>query len=160
MKAAEAKDNIEKLAHGPETIAAAVKGLDQKTLRYKPAPEKWSILEILAHLADVEVVQGHRIRQALAEESPTFVPMDQDLWANNLGYMEWSADEALEAYRVARKANIRLLRRATEADLSKGGFHPELNRVLTVGEIVERVSKHDPNHLQQIERLKKQAKSA
>jgi hypothetical protein len=129
-------------------------------MRHKPSPGKWSIAEILAHLADVEIVQGHRIRQALAEESPTFVPMDQDMWANNLGYLEADPHESLEEYRVARRANLRLLRRATEADLAKGGFHPELNRVLTVAEIAERLSKHDPNHLQQIEKLKKQAAHA
>ena len=67
MTLAEAKQNIEQVARGPENIAAAVKGVDVKTLRYKPAPNKWCILEILAHLADAEVVFGHRIRQCLAD---------------------------------------------------------------------------------------------
>src|SRR5437868_15537813 len=77
----------------PENITAAVKGVDGKTLRYKPAPNKWCILEILAHLADAEVVFGHRIRQCLAEADSTICPMDQDAWANNLRYMEASAEE-------------------------------------------------------------------
>jgi DinB family protein len=160
MTLIEARHNIDKLAQGPDAVAAAVKGLDAKALRYKPAANKWSVVEILAHLADVEIVQGHRIRQALAEQEPTFAPMDQDAWANNLGYLECKPEELLEQFRVARRANVRLLRRVKEADLARGGYHPELKRVLTVGEIIERVSKHDPNHLGQIEKLKGQAHSA
>jgi len=158
MTLAEAKQNIEQVARGPENIAAAVKGVDVKTLRYKPAPNKWCILEILAHLADAEVVFGHRIRQCLAEGDSTICPMDQDAWANNFGYMEASAEESLAAFRAARAANVRLMRRLKEADLEKGAYHPEKKRKVTVGEIVGYMQAHDPNHLGQIERLKASAK--
>jgi len=158
MTLAETKQQIEQIARGPESISAAVKGLDAKTLRYKPAPNKWCILEILAHLADAEVVFGHRIRQCLAEADSTICPMDQDAWANNLGYMEASAEESLAAFRAARAANVRLMRRLKEADLGKGAYHPEKKRKVTVGEIVGYMQAHDPNHLGQIERLKSSAK--
>ena len=88
MTLVETKQHIEQVARGPENIAAAVKGIDGKMLSYKPAANKWCILEILAHLADAEVVFGHRIRQCLAKADSTICPMDQDAWANNLGYME------------------------------------------------------------------------
>ena len=158
MTLGEAKPQIEQVARGPENIAAAMKGVDVKTLRYKPAPNKWCILEILAHLADAEVVFGHRIRQCLAEADSTICPMDQDAWANHLGYMEASAEESLAAFRAARAANVRLMRRLKEADLEKGAYHPERKRKVTVGEIVGYMQTHDPNHLGQIERLKAAAK--
>src|SRR5438270_10329967 len=158
MTLQEAKQEIYKIECGPETIGQAVHGLSTAALHYKPSPEKWCILEIIAHLADVELVQGHRLRQALAEAQPTFAPMDQEAWAANLGYTEVRIEDSLEAFRVARRANLRLLRRVGEADLSKGGYHPELKRVLTVAEIIQRLAAHDPNHLRQIERLKQEAK--
>ena len=158
MTLQEAKQNIDNIARGPETIAKAVEGLNSGALRYKPAPDKWCILEIVAHLADVEIVQGHRLRQALAEPQPSFAPMDQEAWAAHLGYAETPVEDSLEAFRVARKANLRLLRRISEGDLNKGGFHLELKRVLTVAEIIQRLAVHDPNHLGQIERVKQQAK--
>lgn len=158
MTLVEAKESIEKIQRGPESIASAVKGLKPEALRYKPSPEKWCIQEIVAHLADVEVVYGHRLRQALAEPKPNFAPMDQEAWAANLGYMDAPIADLLDAFRAARKANIRLLRRVAEADLSKGGFHPELKGVHTVADLIQRMAKHDPNHLGQIERLKQQAK--
>lgn len=154
----EAQQNIDNIARGPENIARAVQGLDSVALHHKPAPDKWCVLEIVAHLADVEIVQGHRLRQALAEPQPTFAPMDQEAWAAHLGYTENSLEDSLEAFRVARKANLRLLRRISDADLQKGGFHPELKRVHTVAEIIQRLATHDPNHLGQIERLKQQAR--
>src|SRR5690242_8188880 len=114
MTLAETKQQIEAVARGPENIAKAVKGANDKTLRYKPAPNKWCIIEILAHLADAEVVFGHRIRQSLAEADTTICPMNQDAWAANLGYMEASAEESLAAFRAARAANVRLMRRLKE----------------------------------------------
>jgi uncharacterized damage-inducible protein DinB len=154
MTIQEAKQAIEKIERGPASIAAAVQGLKPASLHYKPSPEKWCIQEIVAHLADVELVYGHRLRQALAEPKPTFAPMDQELWAANLGYTDVPIEDSLEAFRVARKANVRLLRRIAEADLSKGGFHPELKSVHTVADLIQRMLNHDPNHLGQIERLK------
>jgi len=153
----EAKEGIKKIEGGPASIAAAVRGVSPAALRYKPSPGKWSIVEIVAHLADVELVYGHRLRQALAEAKPTFAPMDQEAWAANLGYADIPVEDSLEAFGVGRKANVRLLRRVTEADLSKGGFHPELKSVHTVADLIQRMLKHDPNHLGQIERLKQQA---
>jgi len=157
MTLAEAKKHLKQIERGPATIARAVKGLDRKTLSYKPAPNKWSIMEILGHLADMEIVLGHRLRQALADEKPVVSPIDQDAWAAHLHYLEATPEEHLEAFMAARRANLRLLRLIQEEDLPRGAFHPELNRLHTVQEVIERMLRHDPNHLGQIERIKKLA---
>lgn len=157
MTEQELRAHLDALEKNPEIIAAAVKGLEESVLRYKPAPNKWSILEILAHLSDVELVWGYRIRQAIADKEPTFATIDQDDWAHNLGYLEVSPEECLTLYKTNRRVNVRLLRRLTLDDLAKGGFHPELKRKFTLAEIVERLTSHDPNHLGQIERLKQRA---
>ena len=147
-------DSAEK---NPEQVAREVSGLSNKVLQYRPAPNKWSIQQILAHLADSEIVFAYRFRQALADENPTFAPIDQDDWARNLAYDETSAPEMLALYALVRRANLRLLRRVQSGDLEKGGFHPERNRKVTVAELVEMMAKHGPNHLEQIARLKQQA---
>ena len=129
-------------------------------LRYQSAPGKWCILQILGHLADVEIIYGYRMRQMIADREPTIAPIDQDDWARNLGYLEGSPAEFLPAYQAARRANLRLLRRLKAADLARGAFHPERNRKLTLEELIGMMAGHDPNHLGQIERLKEQAKAA
>lgn len=156
MTQQELNERLQSIASGPSLIAAAVAGLDDTTLRRKPAPNKWSILEILGHLADIEVVYGYRLRQMLADKEPAIVPIEQDDWARNLGYLEAAPGELLEAYQAARRANLRLLRRLKPADLEKGAFHPEHKRKVTVGELIGMMAGHDPSHLGQIERLKSQ----
>ncbi len=128
MTEQELKAQLAVLEKNADRIAAAVEGLDESVLRYKLAPNKWSILEILAHLSDVEIIWGYRIRQAIADKKPTFAPIDQDDWARHLGYTESSAADSLALYKANRCANLRVLRRLTVGDLAKGGFHPELNR--------------------------------
>ena len=126
-------------------------------LRYKPLPDKWSILEILGHLADIEIVYAYRLRQMLADEKPVIAPMDQNAWARNLGYMEALAPELVAAYGLNRHQNVKLLKRLTPADLEKTAFHPEYQKNQTVAEIVERMATHGANHLAQIEKLKREA---
>src|SRR5215831_15073957 len=158
MTEAELKQHIEAAEKSPKEIAAAVSGLPPATLRYKPAPEKWSILEILGHLADIEIVYAYRLRQMLADEKPVIAPMDQDAWAKHLGYMESSAPELIALYGLKRHRNLQLLRRLKPGDLERSAYHPELKRQVTVAEIVGMMGAHGANHLQQIERLKKAGK--
>lgn len=158
MTEAELKKHLDAAEKSPKQIAAAVSGLPDKTLRYKPSPDKWCIHEILAHLADAEIIYAYRVRQMLADKKPVIAPIDQDDWARNLGYMETPPAELVALYGLNRHANVQLLRRLNLADLEKSAFHPELNRDVTVAEMVERMAGHGPNHQEQIERLKKQAK--
>jgi uncharacterized damage-inducible protein DinB len=157
MTSQEFKKLLDTAEKSPEQVARAVMGLPAKVLQYKPSPNKWSVQEILAHLADSELVYGYRLRQAIADKEPTFAPIDQEAWAANLGYMEPTPPELIALYSLLRRANLRVLRRLKPADLEKGGFHPEHKRKVTVGEIVQMMAKHGPNHLEQIERLKQMA---
>jgi hypothetical protein len=159
MNEAELAKHIAEAEKSPKQIAAAVSGLPDKTLRYKPAPDKWCILEILAHLADMEILYSYRLRQMLADKNPVIAPIDQDAWARNLGYMESSPAELVALYGLNRHATLQLLRRIKSGDLEKSAHHPERNRPVTVAEYVGMMSKHGPNHLDQIEKLKKEAAS-
>jgi len=159
MTEAELRKHLDTAEKSPKQIAAAVSGLSDKVLRYKPSPEKWCILEILGHLVDVEIVYAYRMRQMLADEKPVIAPMDQDAWARHLGYMETPAAESVALYGLNRHHNLRLLRGLKPADLDKSAYHPELKGNVTVAEMVERMAGHGPNHLAQIERLKKEAKT-
>ena len=160
MTEAELKKHLEAAEKSPKEIAAAVSGLPEKALRYKPAPDKWCIQEILGHLADMEVLYAYRIRQMLADKKPVIAPVDQDAWAKHLGYTGTPPAELVALYGLNRHANLRLLRRLQPSDLEKSAYHPELKTNVTVAEYVEKMGTHGVNHLEQIERLKKEAKSA
>jgi uncharacterized damage-inducible protein DinB len=149
------KKLIAEAEQDPERLATAVAGVPETALKRKPAPDKWSIHEIVGHLADAEILFSYRIRQVLADKDPQFSYMDQDAWARSLGYTEAAIPELIAQFGVNRFHNLRLLRRIGEDDLKKSGFHPQRNQHITLAEIVEYWVGHGPNHFAQIERLKK-----
>jgi hypothetical protein len=153
MTEAEFKKQLDAAEKSPKEIAAAVSGLSEQILRFKPAPDKWCVLEILGHLADVEIIYGYRLRQMLADTKPVIAPMDQDAWARNLNYLDCRPSELVAFYGLGRHHNLRLLRSLKPSDLSKSAFHPETQRETTVAELVERMGGHGAAHLQQIEKL-------
>jgi hypothetical protein len=114
-------------------------------------------LEIIGHLADIEIVYGYRMRQMIADEKPVIAPIDQDQWAKNLGYMEASPAELLAQFGVNRHHNLRLLRRLKPDDLNKSAWHPERNTNVDLADMVQILATHDANHIEQIEQLKKAA---
>jgi hypothetical protein len=119
----------------------------------RPAPGKWSAAEIVCHLADCELVFGFRLRQTLAEDSPTIQPFDQDNWAAR--YPGIPADQALDAFRALRDWNLRLIRAALPAGANRPVTHPERG-TMTFQTIVETMAGHDLNHLGQLRRLAEQ----
>jgi hypothetical protein len=154
MTEAEFKKQLDAAEKSPKEIAAAVSGLSEQILRFKPAPDKLCVLEILGHLADVEIIYGYRLRQMLADTKPVIAPMDQDAWARNLNYLDCRPSELVAFYGLGRHHNLRLLRSLKPSDLSKSAFHPETQRETTVAELVEKMGGHGAAHLQQIEKLK------
>ena len=158
MTESELKTHLDAAEKSPKQVAVAVSGLAESVLRYKPAADKWCILDVLGHLADIEIVYGYRFRQMLADKKPVIAPMDQDDWARNLGHTETPPAELIALYGLNRHANLRLLRRLKPGDLEKSAFHPETQNDITVAQLVEKLASHGASHLAQIERLKREAK--
>ena len=159
MNESELKNHFDAAEKSPKQVAAAVLGLPDNVLRYKPAPEKWSILDVLGHLADIEIVYAYRLRQMLADKKPVIAPMDQDDWAQNLRHTETPPAELIALYGLNRHANLRLLQRLKPGDLEKSALHPETSKNVTVADLVEKMATHGASHLAQIERLKREAKA-
>lgn len=160
MTEQELQAKLDAAEKSPDEITHAAGGQPDSVLRYKPSPDKWCILEIVGHLADVEIVFSHRLRQILADQEATIAPIDQDAWAGKLGYMQEHLGDLLARYQIDRKANVRLLRRIKMGDLERSAYHPELKQPVTLAALVDRIVAHSASHLQQIERLKQQAKAA
>jgi hypothetical protein len=115
-----------------------------------PAPGKWSVREILCHLADCEIVFAFRYRQTLAEPHHIIQPFDQDLWAKN--YAPYDAQSALAVFTAVRNFNLKLIESLPPEAFSKSVTHPERG-TMTFQSIVETMGGHDLNHLGQIERI-------
>lgn len=134
-------------------LARAIDGLTPVQLRQPEAVGKWSIAQVLRHLADSEVVWGWRMRLILSHDRPTITGFDQDLWAERLHYADSDPAEALEAFRVLRRDNLRLLEKATPADMQRVGVHAERGEE-SVAHLQRLYAGHDLAHLKQVDRIR------
>lgn len=111
--------------------------------------EGWTPHEVAAHLADVEVALGWRIRQVLSSDGPELQPFDQELWASSLYYAERELATSLATFAANRQSNLELLRAAGAEGLQRPFRHPDFgNRPLRT--LLEHISDHDLAHLRQI----------
>src|SRR6266853_4809417 len=111
------REPIAVLREMTSALPRAIEGLSPPQLRQPEQPGKWSIGQILQHLADSELVWAWRVRLILAQDRPRLTGYDQDLWAERLHYDQQDPLEALELFGVVRRANLRLVERASPADL-------------------------------------------
>jgi len=145
---------VDVLRATPGVAARAMATLTPEQLKTPEMPGKWSVAQVLRHLADSDVVWGWRMRLILAQDRPTITGFDQDLWANRLDYANADANESLEMFAVLRRDNLRLIDRATPADLERVGVHAERGEE-SAGYLVKLYAGHDLMHLAQIERITK-----
>jgi hypothetical protein len=138
------------LAHTPQLLEDLAQTFGPVQIAVSPAPGKWSPAEIICHLADCELVFAFRLRQTLAEDSPTIQPFDQDHWAAT--YPGVSASLALATFIAIRRWNLHLIQSALPAAADRPITHPERG-AMTFLTIVETMAGHDLNHLAQLQRL-------
>lgn len=148
---------LDVISETPRRVAQLVETIGPARLEIPPAPGKWSVRDIISHLADGEMVFAFRLRQTLAEDHHVIQPFDQDLWAKS--YPACNASLALAVLSALRAWNIALIRSVQPADLSKPVTHPERG-TMTFQTIVETMAGHDRNHIQQIEAIAAQSASA
>ena len=134
------------------TLTRLVDAIPNQTIRRRPAPQKWSILEIIAHLAEDELTTSWRYRQMIELPGVALLGFDQNMWAALGDYNSWDAREALDMFRLLREANLRLLSRLTPAQWDCEGNHSERGR-MTVRDLARHMAAHDINHIIQIERI-------
>jgi hypothetical protein len=129
-----------------------IKGVPASNLRKRPAADKWSVSEIVAHLGDAEIVIGFRMRLILGAPGTPIVAYDQDSWVTSGHYEKRDPRKSVEQFRVVRDANLALLKSLTPKQWNQYGMHSERGQE-TIEHLVHMMAGHDINHLQQIERI-------
>jgi uncharacterized damage-inducible protein DinB len=144
------RDPRQVIASTPARLRELLTSIGENRASHNPAPGKWSVREILCHLADCEIVFAYRLRQTLAEPHHTIQPFDQDTWADN--YAAYDAESALAVFSAVRQFNVKLIASLPAEALSKPVTHPERG-TMTFQTIVETMAGHDRNHIKQIEAI-------
>ncbi|HJY33709.1 MAG TPA: DinB family protein [Vicinamibacterales bacterium] len=140
----------ESLHKTPEAIATIVRSLGAGGLSKRTAPGKWTLAEILVHLAQTEIIVQGRFRHALTTDGYVVQPFDQDLFmavepATN-------GDAALEAYVCLRRFALPLIDRLRAAELAKRFRHPDHGEI-SVAWLLAWWAGHERRHLGQVERI-------
>jgi uncharacterized damage-inducible protein DinB len=135
-------------------LSSTLSGLAADPLRRPEAPGKWSMLEVLVHLVDSELVYGYRVRKILAADRPRLDGYDQDEWARRLRYNDEDPAAAVEDLQAMRRRTLRLFRGLTEEQLAREGIHGERGPE-SVGRITRLLAAHDLVHRRQIERIRR-----
>src|ERR1700683_1189744 len=136
----------------PRKLERLIKSVSTAKLRKRPAPDKWSVSEILAHLAETEIVGGFRMRLILGAPGTPIAAFDQDAWVISGHYNKRDPRKSLEQFRVLREANLALLKSLTPEQWKHYGMHAERGQA-TIEHITRLYAGHDINHLQQIEAI-------
>jgi hypothetical protein len=154
---AQGQDPIKIQLTTTKKLVRLIKGIPTPQLRKRPAPDKWSIAEILAHLADVEIVVGWRMRSILGAPGTPIQAFDQNAWVASGHYDQRDARESVKLHRAVREGNLALLKSLTPEQWKQHGQHAERGEE-SIEHIVRMIAGHDVNHLQQIERILKPTK--
>jgi len=140
------------LAAAPAALQALLAAVPPALCARRPAPGKWSVQEIVAHLADDELVGAYRIRLILAAPGTAVQAFDQDRWAETGRYAATDPRRALALFRALREANLALWHRLSPAEWERAGVHAERG-VESIRDIATYYAGHDLNHFAQIEAI-------
>ena len=133
-------------------LKKSIAGLSPAQLKWRPEPAKWSIAEIIAHLADAEVVASWRMRSVIGENGITIQPFDQDAWASVFNYRSRDTKRSLEVFRVLRENNLTMLKELSPETWDNFGMHLERGKE-SIAHLARMFAGHDTNHVLQIERI-------
>jgi len=146
------KESLAIQASTPGKLARLIDGVPTDKLMARPAPQQWSVSEILAHLADGEIVGGWRMRLILGSPGTPLAAYDQDNWVTSGHYDRRDPRQSLEQFRVLREANLALLESLDPEQWQHFGMHAERGKE-TIEHIARMYAGHDINHLQQVQRI-------
>ena len=146
-------------AAAPDMLASLVAGMSSSDLDWRPESEKWSAREIVAHLADDELVGAYRIRLILSAPGTPIEAFNQDVWARTGRYSSTDLAESLQLFRVLRHANLGLLRSLSPTEWEMSGVHAERGKE-SLREIAMYYAGHDINHFRQLESIRRRRRAA
>ncbi len=118
------QDPVDVIQRVPDEVEELVRETGDQ-LRTRPAPGEWSVIELLGHLVDAELMVAGRLRWILSHDEPPLMAYDQDLWVERLNHQDDDPDELLALWRALIRSHVRLWDRTSESDRERVGMHSE-----------------------------------
>ncbi|MBV9762514.1 MAG: DinB family protein [Acidobacteriaceae bacterium] len=150
---------LERFRRGAELVAVAITGAAGPELDFKPAPDKWSVRQIVAHLADAESANVVRLRQVISEDNPTLVSFNQNAWAERTNYQKRKPSQSLDTMRQLRAENYDLLKELPAEIFARAGTHPSRG-VMSLLDLLRLFAEHAEKHAVQIRSVRAEYKAS
>ncbi len=150
------EDLLQAFDRGPERLASVVTGLEVADLLGRPRPGKWSVKEIVMHVADSEIMGAARVRQVYCQPGSVFAAYDQNTFAVQLDYQNMdlgSLQLSLAVFNALRRVTSPVFHRSRTDDWAKTGVHPE-HGVVTLRNLLELYADHSERHIDQILKMR------
>lgn len=156
MDKRERTDKIEDYGRGYEDLSAALAAVPREAWKFRPAPGEWSIVEVLGHLVESELMGVTRLNKLIAEPGSTLMPYDESKWAQALHYQDQNAEDALQIFKLMRHRTYQTLKSLPErmfanAVVHPENPHPEFGEVYDIDKWLNIYAWHVGDHLEQIE---------
>ncbi len=142
--------SLDLYANGPELLRKAVAGLNDRQLRTPAPPGKWSVLEIVCHIADAEIFYADRMKRVLVEDRPTMFSANPDEFLSRLACNQRDLNEELAVITSIHQHVTRILRTVTAADFERVGVHSG-DGPMTLAVLLKRIAGHIPHHIKFID---------
>lgn len=155
----EITDLLERFRRGAELVAVVSTGSAGAEWDFVPAPGKWSLRQIICHLADSEMIGRYRMASVIAEDNPTLMWYDQDAWAIKLDHSKRKFSQTLETFRRVRGENYELLKDLPEETYSRTGVHSRMGS-MTLKDLLKMYAEHAEGHARQIREARDAYKAA
>ncbi len=143
---------IESYGNAYTLLVDALKEFPKEMWQWKPAPEKWSIHEIVIHITDSEANSFVRCRRFIAEPGSGVYGYDENKWAKHLDYHSQSIEESLELFRLLRKASYDLIKAVSDETWQTATVHHSENGLMKFEEWLKTYEEHIPVHIRQMQR--------
>jgi len=143
---------------GYRVVADALAGIADAELDVAPGPAKWTVRQIVHHLADSEMTSAIRLRLLIASDNPAINGYDQDAFAHALYYAGRPIAASLDAFNAARRSTAEILDRLSEDEWLREGTHSEHGRY-TVLMWLEIYAAHAHGHARQIRAAREAARA-
>jgi len=143
---ADLNDMIREYLAGPAALRQAISGLTAEQAKARPVAGKWSVLEVVAHIADFEPILAARMKRMIALEKPVLMGADENLFVAKLAYQDRDLEEELRLIEVVRAEMARILSKQDATVLARVGIHSERGE-RTLEQMLQAAINHIPHHV-------------
>lgn len=137
---------IREFLEGPRVLREAIAGLSPAELDATPIPGKWSIRQVVCHIADFEPVYADRMKRVIAEDRPLLLSGDPDRFAERLAYSSRDIETELRLTEAVRQQMAAILATLPESDFQRVGQHSR-DGELTLETLLRRITGHISHHV-------------